>query len=312
MKPKLVIILGPTAAGKSEFAMKMAQGIDAEIVNADSQQVYRYMDIGTGKPSRADLARVPHHLIDIIDPDEEFNAVLYRRLATQAIDDIQQRGKRVLVCGGTGLYLKALTRGIFEGPGQDPKLRKKLEDEIEQTGLSALYQRLVGIDADVVSTIHPNDRQRIIRALEVYYSTGKPIGVWQREHAFKEDLYDVLKIGLERERAELYEAINRRSEQMVDAGLLEEVRGLVGRGYSLDLKPLRSVGYRQMGEVLREEKNLDRALEEMKQETRRLAKRQLTWFRSDSEIHWHHPERQMDEVLDTARRFLSDGFEENR
>lgn len=304
MKPKLVIILGPTAAGKSEFAMKMAQGIDAEIVNADSQQVYRYMDIGTGKPSQADLARVPHHLIDIIDPDEEFNAALYRRLATQAIDDIQQRDKRVLVCGGTGLYLKALTRGIFEGPGQDPKLRKKLEDEIEQTGLSALYQRLVGIDADVVSTIHPNDRQRIIRALEVYYSTGKPIGVWQREHAFKEDLYDVLKIGLERERAELYEAINRRSEQMVDAGLLEEVRGLVGRGYSLDLKPLRSVGYRQMGEVLREEKNLDRALEEMKQETRRLAKRQLTWYRSDPEIRWYHPERQTDEILDTARRFF--------
>lgn len=305
MKPKLVIILGPTAVGKSELALKMAREIGAEIVNADSQQVYRYMDIGTGKPSQADLAMVPHHLIDIIDPDEEFNAALYRRLATRAIDDIQQRGKRVLVCGGTGLYLKALTRGIFEGPGQDPELRKKLEDEIEQTGLPALYQRLIEIDADVVSTIHPNDRQRIIRALEVYYSTGKPIGVWQREHAFKEDLYHVLKIGLERDRVELYEAINRRSEQMVEAGLLEEVRGLVGRGYSLDLKPLRSVGYRQMGEVLREEKNLEQALEEMKQETRRLAKRQLTWFRSDPEIHWYHPERQADEGLDMARRFFA-------
>ena len=304
MKPKLVIILGPTAVGKSGLALQLAQEIGAEIVNADSQQVYRYMDIGTGKPSRADLATVPHHMIDLVDPDEEFNAALYRRLAVRAIDDIQQRGKRVLVCGGTGLYLKALTRGLFEGPGQDPVLRKKLEHEIEQTGLPALYQRLVEIDPGVVSTIHPNDRQRIIRALEVYYSTGKPIGVWHREHAFKEDLYHVLKIGLERERGELYEVINRRSEQMVEAGLLEEVRGLLGRGYSLDLKPLRSVGYRQMGEVLREEKNIDQALEEMKQETRRLAKRQLTWYRSDAEIRWYHPERQADEVLDTARRFF--------
>lgn len=304
MKPKLVIILGPTAVGKSELALQLAQGIGAEIVNADSQQVYRYMDIGTGKPSRADLATVPHHVIDVVNPDEEFNAALYRRSATRAIDDIQQRSRRVLVCGGTGLYLKALTRGLFEGQGQDPELRKKLEGEIEQDGLPALYQRLVEIDASVVSTIHPNDRQRIIRALEVYYSTGKPIGVWQREHAFKEDLYDVMKIGLERERAELYEAINRRGEQMIETGLLEEVRGLVARGYSLDLKPLRSVGYRQMGEVLREEKNLAQALEEMKQETRRLAKRQLTWYRSDPEIRWYYPERQAHEILDTARRFF--------
>jgi tRNA dimethylallyltransferase len=304
MKPKLVIILGPTAVGKSELALQLAQEVGAEIVNADSQQVYRYMDIGTGKASKADLATVPHHVIDVVDPDEEFNAALYRSLATQAIGDIQQRAKRVLVCGGTGLYLKALTHGLFEGPGQDPELRKKLESETEQAGLPALYQRLVEIDASVVSTIHSNDRQRIIRALEVYYSTGKPIGVWQREHAFKEDLYDVLEIGLERERAELYEAINRRSEQMVEAGLLEEVRGLVERGYNLDLKPLRSVGYRQMGEVLREEKQMEQALEEMKQETRRLAKRQLTWYRSDPEIRWYHPERQTDEILDTARRFF--------
>jgi tRNA dimethylallyltransferase len=304
MKPKLLIILGPTAVGKSELALRLARGIGAEIVNADSQQVYRYMDIGTGKPSRADLATVPHHVIDVIDPDEEFNAALYRRLATRAIDDIRQRGKRVVVCGGTGLYLKALTRGLFEGPAQDPELRKKLEREMEQTGLPALYQRLVEIDAGVVSTIHPNDRQRIVRALEVYHSTGKPIGAWQREHAFKEELYDVLKIGLERERAELYEVINRRSEQMVEAGLLEEVRDLVARGYSLDLKPLRSVGYRQMGAILREEKNLEEALEEMKQETRRLAKRQLTWYRSDPEIRWYHPEKQADEILDTAHRFF--------
>ncbi len=309
MKPRLVIILGPTAVGKSQLALQLARRLDGEIVNADSQQVYRCMDIGTGKPSQADRAAVRHHLIDIVAPDEEFNAARYRDLAARAIDDIQRRGKRVLICGGTGLYLKALMHGLFEGPAQDRELRKKLEAEIERHGLAALYRRLCAIDAGVESAIHPNDRQRIIRALEVYHATGKPIGVWQREHAFKESHYAALKIGLERARAELYELINRRSEQMVEAGLLDEVRGLAARGYSLDLKPLRSVGYRQMGEVLREGKDLQQALEEMKQETRRLAKRQLTWYRSDPEIRWFHPERQAEDVLDMARRFFA-GSEE--
>lgn len=305
MKPKLVIVLGPTAVGKSALALTLAESIDGEIVNADSQQVYRYMDLGTGKPSQADQATVRHHLIDIVNPDEEFNAALYRSLATRAIDDIQQRGKRVLVCGGTGLYLKALTHGLFDGPGQNPELRNNLEREIEQHGLPALYRRLCDIDAGVEASIHPNDRQRIIRALEVYYSTGKPIGAWQREHAFRENPYEVLKIGLERARGELYELINQRSEGMVQAGLLEEVSGLVSRGYGLDLKPLRSVGYRQMGEVLREGKSIAQALEEMKQETRRLAKRQLTWYRSDEEIRWYHPQKQAEEIRDVARRFFA-------
>src|SRR5258707_453720 len=280
MKPKLVIVLGPTAVGKSEVALQLAQSINSEIVNADSQQVYRHMDIGTGKPSMDDQQCVRHHLIDIVDPDEEFNAAFYRRLATAAIDDIQKRGKNVLVCGGTGLYLKALTHGLFTGPGQDPDLRRRLEQEINENGLAAVYQRLVEIDASVLSSIHPNDRQRIIRALEV------------------------LKIGLLRERAELYDLINRRSEQMLEAGLLDEVRGLISRGYSLELKQLRSVGYRQIGEVLQGAKTVVEALEEMKQETRRLAKRQLTWYRADTDIHWYHPEKQQGEVLGAARQFL--------
>jgi len=304
MKPKLVIVLGPTAVGKSELALGLAQSIDGEIVNADSQQVYRYLDIGTGKPAKSDQECIRHHVIDVVDPDEEFNAALYRRLALAAIADIQKRGKNVLVCGGTGLYLRALTRGLFAGPGQDPDLRRSLEQEIHSKGLAALYQSLVEIDASVLSSIHPNDRQRIIRALEVYYSTGKPISAWQKEHAFQEELFDVLKIGLRRERAELYDLINRRSEQMLEAGFLDEVRGLVARGYSLELKPLRSVGYRQMGEVMQGTKNIVEALDEMKQETRRLAKRQLTWYRADTAIHWYHPEKQQDEILGAARQFL--------
>jgi tRNA dimethylallyltransferase len=304
MKPKLVIVLGPTAVGKSEVALQLAQSINSEIVNADSQQVYRHMDIGTGKPSMDDQQRVRHHLIDIVDPDEEFNAAFYRQLATAAIDDIQKRGKNVVVCGGTGLYLKALTHGLFTGPGQDPELRRGLEQELNENGLTALYQRLVEIDASVLSSIHPNDRQRIIRALEVYRITGKPISAWQKEHAFQEEPFEVLKIGLLRERAELYDLINRRSEQMLEAGLLDEVRGLISRGYNLELKPLRSVGYRQIGEVLQGGKTVVEALDEMKQETRRLAKRQLTWYRADTDIHWYHPEKQQDEILGAARQFL--------
>ena len=303
-KPKLVIVLGPTAVGKSELALELAPQIDGEIVNADSQQVYRYMDIGTGKPSEAERKNVKHHLIDVVNPDEEFNAALYRRLATEAIDRIQRGGKTAVVCGGTGLYLKALTHGLFTGPGQDPQIRRTLEAEINNTGLAGVYQRLVKIDGTVTSTIHPNDRQRIIRALEIYESTGKPLSEWQKEHAFHEEPFEVCKIGLLRERTELYDHINRRAERMIEEGLLEEVRGLVARGFTLDLKPLRSVGYRQMGAVIQGMMEQAEALAEMKQETRHLAKRQLTWFRRDGEIRWYHPEKQKDEIFQAISEFL--------
>lgn len=303
MNAKIVIVLGPTAVGKSEVALELAQSLGSEIVNADSQQVYRYMDIGTGKPSASDRERVRHHLIDVVNPDEEFNAALYRRLAAESIEQIKKRDKTVVVCGGTGLYLKALTHGLFAGPGQDLEMRRNLEQEIAEKNLEALYQRLVEIDPGVVSSIHPNDRQRIIRALEVYQSTGKPLSLWQREHAFQDEPFAALKIGLRRDRGELYDRINQRAERMVQDGLLEEVRDLVARGFALTLKPLRSVGYRQMGEVIRDAKDLQEAVGEMKQETRHLAKRQLTWFRRDEEIRWFHPE-QRDKIVDTVRKFL--------
>ncbi len=304
MKPKIVIILGPTAVGKTELTLSLAQTINAEIVNADSQQVYRYLDIGTSKPAKADRERVRHHLIDVVNPDEEFNAAIYRGLATARIDEILKRGAPALVCGGTGLYLKALTGGLFAGPGRDSELRAKLNREIAESGLASLYQRLITVDPSANRNIHPNDRQRIIRALEVYQSTGRPLSAWQEEHRFHEQTFEVLKIGLERERSELYDLINERTENMIRAGLLDEVRALMARGYSLDLKPLRSVGYRQMGEVIKEIKTLPEALEEMKQETRRLAKRQLTWFRSDAEIRWFHPEKQKRKIADLIEAFL--------
>jgi tRNA dimethylallyltransferase len=304
MKPKLVIILGPTAVGKSRSALDLATRIDGEIVNADSQQVYRFMDIGTGKPSADERQRVLHHLFDVVTPDEDFNAAQFRRVALEIIEQIYKRGKNAIVCGGTGLYLKALTQGLFAGPGQDATLRAALERRIEEDGLAALYKRLVEVDATVTSTIHPNDRQRIIRALEVFEHTGRPISAWQSEHGFHDRPFTLLKIGLLRERAELYDRINRRSERMIQDGLLQEAQTLIERGYSLDLRPLRSVGYRQMGEVLRGEKELPQALAEMQQETRRLAKRQLTWFRRDGEILWFHPEKQPEEIFQRASEFL--------
>lgn len=305
MRPKIVIVLGPTAVGKSEVALHLAKSLNGEIVNADSQQVYRLMDIGTGKPSKADRERIRHHLVDIVAPNEEFNAALFRRLATESIRQIHARGRNVIVCGGTGLYLKALTRGLFEGPGQDPEVRQALEQEITANGVASLYQRLERIDPTVGSSIHPNDRQRIVRALEVYRLTGRPLSEWQKEHGFQENPFEIFKIGLLRERAELYNFINLRCERMIEEGLLEEIRGLVERGFDLDLKPLRSVGYRQMGQVLRGRQSMNDAIEEMKQETRHLAKRQLTWFRRDDEIRWFHPEGQSKEIESTAARFLS-------
>ena len=304
MKPKIVIVLGPTAVGKTELALAVAQRVNAEIVNADSQQVYRYLDIGTGKPSKPERERVRHHLIDVVNPDEDFNAARYRQLAAASIDEIHKRGAKVLVSGGTGLYLKALTGGLFSGPSQDTELRANLEREIAQIGLAALYDRLIAIDPGANTKIHPNDRQRIIRALEVYQSTGRPLSEWQNEHRFQEEAFQVLKIGLARARDELYDLISRRSESMIRAGLLDEVRGLMERGYELDLKPLRSVGYRQMGEVIEGIKGLPEAIAEMKQETRRLAKRQLTWFRSDPEIRWFHPEKQEREIGESVQAFL--------
>jgi tRNA dimethylallyltransferase len=289
-KPKLVIVLGPTAVGKSALAIELAHFLDTEIVNADSQQVYRTMDIGTGKPSTAERERIRHHLIDIINPDEEFNAALFRQLATAAIADIKQRGKRAILCGGTGLYLKALTGGLFTGPAQDPAIREKLNAEADSAGLASLYRRLEGVDPQAMSRIHPNDRQRIVRALEVFELTGKAISDWQKEHAFGESIYETMKIGLKRERAELYDRINQRCDRMIADGFREEVQMLIEKGYGFDLKPLQTIGYRHMGLVIRGEASADDALALMKRDTRRLAKQQLTWFRADHEIQWFHPD----------------------
>ena len=305
MKPKIVVVLGPTAVGKSDIAMELALQMNGEIINADSQQLYRQMNIGTAKPSNKVREKIPHHVIDVVDPDEEFNVARYRELATTSIHDIRKRGKQAIVCGGTGLYIKALTRGLFLGPVQDPGIRESLTLKAHRHGLKALYEQLEQIDPSATSWIHPHDRQRIIRALEVYQMTGKPMSEWQKGHGFGETPFTTLKIGLDRQRAELYDRINQRCDQMIEAGLIDEVRGLFEQGYDLDLKPLCSVGYRHMGLFLMGKMSLEEAVFLMKRDTRRLAKRQLTWFRSDREIRWFHPGGERAKIKHVVQEFLN-------
>jgi tRNA dimethylallyltransferase len=304
MEPKLIIVLGPTAAGKSAIALALAEEIGGEIINADSQQVYRSMDIGTGKPSKEERDRVAHHIIDVVDPNEEFNVALFRQLATDSVYDIASRGRKAIVCGGTGLYIRALTKGLFVGPGQEPKIRAALRAEVQEHGLDSLYQRLKRVDPPSTSWIHPHDQQRIVRALEVFELTGKAMSEWQREHRFDERRFETLKIGLDRPREELYALIDRRCERMIEDGLVDEVKHLVAMGYDLKLKSLSSVGYRHVGLFLSGAMPLHDAMTLMKRDTRRLAKRQLTWFRREREVQWRHPERERTRILQLAKEFM--------
>ncbi|HTP63961.1 MAG TPA: tRNA (adenosine(37)-N6)-dimethylallyltransferase MiaA [Geobacteraceae bacterium] len=285
-KPSLVIILGPTASGKSELAVQLAERFHGEIVNADSMQVYCGMEIGTAKPSAEMRRRVPHHLIDIVEPDIDFSAADFRNEAARAIADITGRGRTVFIAGGTGLYIKALLQGLVDSPSGAGSVRRELEEKARTFGSEALLRELAQVDPVTAGRLHPNDLVRIVRALEVYRLTGRPISRERSEHGFAGDYYRTLKIGLTMERGELYERIDRRVDGMIAAGLEGEVRTLLGRGFSPRLKALRAIGYRQMCAYLSGEYGLDEAIRLIKRDTRHYAKRQLTWFKTDNEIYW--------------------------
>jgi len=282
----LIILVGPTGVGKSEFAISLALNYQMEIVSADSLQVYRYLDIGTAKPSKEERKKVKHHLIDIVNPDEEFSAVQFMEMAREVIDSLIRQRRSVLVVGGTGLYIKALIRGIFKGPGADEDLRMTIKKEAQELGREHLFQKLKEIDPESASRIHPNDTYRIMRALEVYYLTQKTMSSFQSNHAFRESPYHYFKIGLERERKELYQRIEERVEKMIENGLIEEVEGILRKGYDPQLNPLQSLGYRQIIRYLQDECGLDEAIRLIKRDTKRYAKRQLTWFKNDPEVEW--------------------------
>ncbi len=285
----LLAIVGPTASGKTELALELAQRFAAEIINADSRQVYRGLDIGSAKPTVAERQRVPHHLVDVADPDEEFHCARFLKLAEDAIRGVRARGRRILVVGGTGLYLRVLRGGLFPAPSRDPQLRAQwMARERAEPGF--LHRQLVKVDEQCARRLHPRDHVRLVRALEVYYKTGRPMSAWQAEHRFATGKYEVVLLAVDLPRAELYRRIDHRCRCMIEAGLVEEVRDLYARGYGPDLPALQSLGYREIGAYVRGEWSLDEATAAMARATRRFAKRQLTWFRREPIVRWLPPE----------------------
>jgi len=303
-QPQLLIISGPTATGKTALAIELATHYGAEVISADSRQVYRYLDIGTAKPTLEQQAAAPHHLLDVVVPDQQFDSARFRTLALAAIHDILQRGKRVLVVGGTGLYLRALTRGLFAGPPANPALRARLDEQEQNEGGGFLHRWLASVDPEAAARLHPNDTVRLIRALEVFLLSGTPMSRWQRDHSFRDCPFATLTISLVMERETLARRIEERCRQMVSDGLIEEVRHLWEMGYGPDLSPLQTIGYAQIGELLQERCSLEDALAGMARETRRLAKRQLTWLRAEPEVRWFAPV-QMREINEAVEMFFA-------
>ena len=281
----LIAIVGPTAMGKSGLALHLAQWFSLEVVGADSRQVYRYMDIGTDKPSPSERASVPHHVIDVIEPDEDFSLAMYHRLAIEAMKAVQQKGKLPLLVGGSGLYVWSLVEG-WRIPRVPPnqQLRRQLEARAEQESSHSLYHELQNIDPAAAAKIDPSNTRRIIRALEIYHTTGQQPSQLQRKEV---PSFPILIIGLTQERNELYRRIDRRVDKMIQKGLVEEVEQLFKRGYNPSLPSMSGIGYKQIGQFLRSEMPLPLAIDKIKYETHRLARHQYAWFRlSDSRIHW--------------------------
>jgi tRNA dimethylallyltransferase len=301
-RPRIVVIAGPTATGKTALALELASRFEAEIVGADSRQVYRYLDIGTAKPTAEQQTLIPHHMLDVVNPDERFDGARFRALALDVIRAIFARGKRVLVVGGTGLYLRALTRGLFAGPPADTDLRARLQEQEQCEGKGFLHHWLQTVDPEAANRLHPNDLVRLIRALEVFLLTGTPISQRQREHGFRESPFATLTIGLVMEREALARGIELRCRQMVQDGLVEEVCRVWEMGYGPDLPTMRTIGYAQIGAMLQGQYGMDEALTRMALETKRLAKRQLTWLRTEPGVQWYAPVQRRD-IATAVERF---------
>ena len=281
---KCWFVTGATASGKTAVSLALAKRLDAEIISLDSMAIYRGMDIGTAKPTAETQSLVPHHLIDIRDPNETCSVSEYRELAMEKVDEIHSRGKKVLFVGGTALYLKTLLRGMFDGPPADWEFRKQIEAEVENVGDAALHERVASVDPVAAHKLHVNDRRRLIRALEVYKLTGKPISHWQMEFADGVDASECKVFSLRHPRPILHERIETRVDQMFEAGLIDEVRGLLERWTDLSHTAAQAVGYREVIEHLRGEKDFAETREKVRVRTRKFARHQETWFRGLSEV----------------------------
>ena len=300
----LIAIIGPTAVGKTKLALQLAKDFNGEIVNADSRQVYRFMDIGTAKPDNTDQSAVPHHLVDIIDPDMPYNLAVYKKLAYEAIEDIQGRQKLPFLVGGSGLYIWSVLEGwsiphVFP----DAEFRHRLEAVAKERGIDNLYQELCEVDPVAAAKIMPGNLRRVIRALEIYQATGKPASdFWQKEPP----PFHILIIGLTVARKLLYKMIDFRVEGMIESGFVDEVRGLSAKGYSTDLPSMSGIGYSQINNFIRGELDLLEAVERIKYETHRFARHQYAWFRlNDARIHWFNASDNIEsEVNVLVRAFI--------
>ncbi len=303
----MVLILGVTASGKGQLAFSLAESLGAEIISVDSMKVYRRMDIGTGKPPKEAREQLQYHLIDVVEPSEEFSVGTFLGLANDAIEQIKSRKRKIIAVGGTALYIKALLYGLFEGPGTDEQIRAQLRARAEAEG-AELYRELTEIDPAAAGRISPNDTKRIIRALEVYKITGKPISSLQKQFDAEEPLRDWTIIGLRREKAEESKRINARVKRMIEAGLVDEVKSLLGEEKPLSKQARCAIGYAEIIDYLSGRTSLEDAIELIKKNTRRLAKNQRTWFKTFQNVNWLdiEPEESYEKILDHAKMLLGD------
>lgn len=298
MKRPLVILTGPTAVGKTSLSLSLAKELDGEIVSADSMQVYRYMDIGTAKIREEERQGIPHHLIDVLDPWEDFNVVRFQKMAREALEEIWERGHIPIVTGGTGFYIQALLYDIhFTENNEDSSLRKDLENYARENGAEALHSRLAEVDEKAASQIHFNNVKRVIRALEFYYQTGKKISEHNEEERKRTSPYDFKYFVLNDEREHLYAGINRRVDLMMEEGLVEEVQKLKEMGCDSTMVSMQGLGYKEILSYLEGECTLDEAVYKIKRDTRHFAKRQITWFKRERDVIWlHKPDYDYDET----------------
>jgi tRNA dimethylallyltransferase len=305
----VVVVTGPTASGKTSLGIEIARRFGGEIVNSDSMQVYRYMDIGTAKPSPEERATVPHHLFDIVNPDANYSAGRYAADARRVAAAVHARGRIVVLVGGTGLYVRAFLEGLVSDGGADPQFRDRLEQEFDQASQAGdperLHRRLQVSDPEAAKRIHPNDLRRTIRALEICEQAGRPASQVRLEHGFADRPYRHLHLAIDPGQPDLGERIDRRCEQMIDQGLLREVRRLRAAGFGPELRPMQAIGYRHINPVADGSDTLANALVAMQRDTRRFARRQRTWIRKVKEAVWINPTDQ-DEILRSVDGFLQE------
>jgi tRNA dimethylallyltransferase len=302
-KSKVIVICGPTGIGKTELSLSLAEEFNGSIVSADSMQVYRYMNIGTAKPDASERSRVPHYMMDVADPNEPYDAARFSMEGRLAIHQIRELQKLPFIVGGTGFYIRALLHGLFDVQPVDPAVTRQLEETVETEGIKSLYDRLAVCDPEAAGRIHPNDAYRIIRALAVFETSGSPASLIQQAHGFRDSPFDTLRICLYMDRAALYERINQRVDAMVAGGLLEEVKHLLEMGYAGTLRPMQAIGYRHMTDFIEGRAGWDDTVSLLKRDTRRFAKRQLTWFRKEPDMVWVGSEEK-EAISERIRGFL--------